>query len=76
MLPSLPIEPEMFYTRNSAYVTDMGKEESLRTDKATHEGAVWASNTQPGYELLYGELDSTTYFLGASLWCCGRNGGW
>lgn len=40
MLPSLPIEPEeMFHTRNSAYVTDMGKEESLRTDTATHEGA-------------------------------------
>ena len=75
----LPIEPEMFYewttgpaipmsididnNTGMAYVTDMGKGEIWRIDTATREGAIWASSTQPGYELLYGESDSKN-FLG------------
>jgi len=76
---TLPIEPEMFYAWTTglaipmsididnntgmAYVTDMGLGEIWRIDTATREGSVWASSNQPGYELLYGDPNSTN-FLG------------
>jgi hypothetical protein len=46
-----------------AYVSDMGKGEIWRIDTKTREGDIWASSSDEGYELLYGEPDSTN-FLG------------
>ena len=76
---TLPIEPEMFYPWTTgpaipmsididnntgiAYVSDMGKGEIWRIDTKTREGDIWASSSDEGYELLYGEPDSTN-FLG------------
>ena len=41
----------------------MGKGEIWKIDTTTGEGDVWDSSTQVGYELFYGEADSTN-FLG------------
>lgn len=77
--PALPFEPEVFYpwttspaipmsidvdnNTGRAYVSDMGKGEIWCIDTATGEGKIWASSTEEGYEMLYGETDSTN-FLG------------
>ena len=76
---TLPIVPEMFYpwttapaipmsididnNTGKAYVSDMGKGEIWCIDTANRDGEIWASSTDPGYELLLGEADSTN-FLG------------
>ena len=46
-----------------AYVSDMGKGEIWRINTNTGEGGIWASSTESGFELLFGESDSTN-FLG------------
>jgi len=74
---SLPLEPLLFYewttspaipmsididnNSGKAYVSDMGKGEIWKIDTTTGEGAVWASSTQEGYEMLFGDPDSTNF---------------
>lgn len=78
---NLPIEPEIFYewttgpaipmsidvdnNSGQAYVSDMGKGEIWKIDTTTREGAIWASSSDEGYELLLGMEDSTN-FLGVA----------
>jgi len=75
----LPIVPELFFEwpealaipmsidvdNNSgmAYVSDMGNGNIWIIDTESGVGEKWVSSSEPGYELLFGEADSTN-FLG------------
>lgn len=76
---ALPLAPELFFewpealaipmsidvdnNSGKAYVSDMGNGNIWCIDTATGIGSMWVSSSEPGYELLFGEEDSTN-FLG------------